>query len=1384
MANTEEVVTRVFLDVKDAQNKLQALMHDADELKKRQKEAFIAGDQKTYREATKELKKVNAEIKALSTSSQAINNTLKNLSTASVKELNSTIKAINAKLRDGSVQRNSAEWKELQTQLKKAKAEMQSINEEAQVQKSWWDKLVTSLNNNWGAIFQLIYGYDQFRGFINGCTQAFADYEEAIANVSRYTGQSSEEVREMNEDLKKMDTRTSIEQLDELASAAGRLGISNKESIEEFVDGADKIAIALGDDLGDGAVDTIGKLAMAFGEDDRMGLRGAMLATGSAVNELAANSSANAGYLVEFTSRLSGIGLQAGMTQAQIMGLGAVMDENMQQDEMASTAISQLLSKFATDTDKFAKMAGLSITEFTNLVKTDMNQALLTFLDAMSSKGGFTQLAPMFGEMQLDGVRATQVLSVLAEKVDDVRKYQELANNAYKEGTSVIKEYNVQNNTPQAKLDKAKKDLNNITVKLGQQLIPIAKTAISTTNMGVRSLSTLITFLMNHKTVVLSLITSITAYTAVTKASIMVDKIKVLWTGYIVTGLKTLYTTLMKNPYFAVTAAIFTLIAAYKDWRSSINEVSASERALQEVNRQAASDAETERENINVLINAAQNKAESDAVRKKAIEELNRISPEYLGNLTKENINTEGARKAIDSYTKSILLNAKAKRLAAEIDNVTEQKENARKEDYTRWYDGLQTGLNSVGRLLEKTRNGVQTLFSVGSFSSGWNEKTFIDSEGYATTTAQAAFIREKNTINELSKTEIRLKDELKKTNEELLKNKAEVGRNFGANEKNESGDFMNAKKQKEQEKQRKETERKRKTALKKELDELKKNTDTQMTELANSYSKGEIKYSEFIDKRANITKDGYRKQMDALHKYGEGESAEYDNLAAKMEEAERVRQNKKRQLLVQELEKQKAATEASINSQYMDSNSNIYQDEYAKEEALFQNEMNFLLKKRELYLASSDEYAQISEDIEVKQQEHQFKLKEDYEKKAAEMRRNYMAMEDEERLVMEQKALDTLHNKGLVSEEEYQKMLLAIRNRYTTSDSTNGMDKDTENALSLAKKGVKGRPKTDSYNNDSTGLLSIFGISQEVQYREEVNRELERLYQEDVITEQTYNDAKKQNLQEMYDEVLQMASAAYSGIGNLVSAASAYSQACSDLEVAKITANYDKQIESAGNNSRKRQQLEEKRDKEIAEAKTKANKKAMTIEVAQALAGTAMAAINAYASAAKISFVLGPIAAAAATAAGLLQVATIKKQHEAQQAGFYEGGFTGSGNYKKEAGVVHAGEFVANHYAVRNPNLLPALQLIDLAQRNNTVSSLSAEDISRAVGISAGTSFITPVVNVTTDNEDLNRTISNLSSIIVSLNSILTKGIRSTVVLDGQDGLDAQYRKFKRLKN
>lgn len=140
---------------------------------------------------------------------------------------------------------------------------------------------------------------------MRSCVDEYAKMEEAQSQVIKYTGLAKNEVSELNEEFKDMDTRTARTRLNELAGDAGKLGISTKKGVKEFVEAADMINVALGEDLGEDAITQIGKLADMFGDDDRS-LKENMLAVGSAVNSVAQNSSAAEPYLVSFTARMGG----------------------------------------------------------------------------------------------------------------------------------------------------------------------------------------------------------------------------------------------------------------------------------------------------------------------------------------------------------------------------------------------------------------------------------------------------------------------------------------------------------------------------------------------------------------------------------------------------------------------------------------------------------------------------------------------------------------------------------------------------------------------------------------------------------------------------------------------------------------------------------------------------------------------------------------------------------------------------------------------------------------------------------------------------------------------------------------------------------------------
>lgn len=1441
--NTDTHISRVILDTKEAKDKLKELQKKLEDVKKAKEEAYAKGESTTALE--RQIKRLNAEANAYMTTQQKVNQILKNLSSASYKDLQTVAKALNRELKSGAIERNSEEWKKLQGQLKQVRTEMQRINNEGKATSGFLSRLWNGLNKNWGALTQVLGSLTALTVTLKASAQAYADMEESMANVRKYTGQTDGEVRRMNEDFKRMDTRTAREQLNELAGSAGRLGITSKDMIEEFVDGADKINVALGDDLGEGAVDKIGKLAQMFGEDKTKGLRGAMLATGSAINELAQNSSANAGYIVDFTADLSGVGIQAGMTQAQLMGLASALDQNMQEEATSSTVFSQLITKMFQEPAKFAKIAGIEVQKFTNLMKTNANEGMMQFLGAMKARGGFAEMAPMFEEMQLDGTRAVGVLSAVASHLDQVRTAQDLAAQSYASGTSVINEFNVQNNTVQAQLDKAKQRFEDITVELGEQLIPATKYAISTLSVGVRVLSTLITFTVTHakqlavigsaiavctalwykETIAIKLKAAATTYAAaVDKAYIATTTLlraamvalQATWAyltkgvqGYIVV-MRAARLASLTNPWAAlatvltvVGVAVYGAVKAFTSYneamRNSTQEAK-NNRAVAEAQASLAkkvSDATLdERNKVDMLNKVIHSNAYTVDERRQAIAAMQKLVPEYHASISKEGKLYNDNQIAIQNYIKELENAAMAEAIYERKVEINKKKlELKRKENRIRYslkavdaerkshperYESEAVADAFTGQLIEQN----------DALKSNEKQKKIHTQRLKENLSLQQQLNAEETYYN----TELRKNANLQKLYKKKEK-RSLLGKSTGTNRTTGStGHYTTEKERKAAEKERKKREAaarkaeiKRKADLKKELDDAKKSTEAQQLEATTLYSTGQIRLAEYNDRMAKIKEQGLQQRMDILRKYGEAESEEYKRLNAQKEKVSADYERKQTQD-IQELEFDRQVAEQAITAEYYNKDSDLYHNESATNEALFQLDQTFLKEKQALYLKTSDEYWQIAREIERSEQQHQYDRQKQHDDALMQLKQEYLTLSNEQQIQLELAGLDEVHKAGLVSEEEYQRMKMGIANKYASykPDAKDQARTDANTALDTAKKMTRqSDDRSGSLGSDNLATIAGGAIAA-IQQQKMVNDNLQKLREEDKISEQAYQDAKKQMNQETYQEIAATAGAAFSSISSMMGAASAYSQACSDLEVAKIQANYDKQISAAGNNSAKKKRLEAKRDKEISAAKTKANKKAMKIEIAQAVASTAMSAINAYSSAAAIpavGYIIAPIAAGLATAAGMLQIATIKKQHQAEAAGYYEGGFTGPGHYKKEAGVVHAGEFVANHNAVNNPQLLPALQLIDAAQRNNTVASLTAQDVSRAMG-TGGAAVVAPVVNVNNDNGQMGASLDNVSSTIDRLNEQLNLGIKSYMVFTGPDGFDRKWSQFQKMKS
>lgn len=1322
----------------------------------------------------REIDRTNVDIKETKRQMQLVNNTMANLKTSSIRDLEYSIKALNQQMQ--GMQRGTEQFKQMELKAKQLKAELQAVRAEGVAQESWIKRSADWFNRMQGLALGAVAAISGITFTVKKCVEEYAKMDDEMTNVRKYTGQAADEVERMNEDFKKMDTRTPRQKLNQLAEDAGRLGITSTAAVEEFVDGADKINVALGDDLGDKAVSQIGKLAQMFGEDKTKGLRGAMLATGSAVNELAQNSSASAGYLVDFTARVAGVGKQAGFTQAQIMGLASVLDQNMQQDETSATAVQNLLAKMFQDSAKFAKIAGLNVKEFANTLKKDANTALLQFLAAMRSKGGFAELAPMFEEMKMDGSRATGVLTVLADKLDDIKSAQKLANEAYAEGTSVINEFKTQNESVQAQLDKAGKKFLDLSISLGEKLYPAARLCLSTASITVRILSEVVDFVIKYRTTILALTAAIIALTVAESAHVIKLKAIALWNNVVIAGSKKLWAVLVAHPYMAVAAAVTALIAVLVDLNQQSDTAAKISKELNDIREEAQKEIVEEKTKLENLRKAAMDETRSLNERYAAISELNRIVPNYNATIDKTTGKYRENKQALDEYIASLAHLYEVQGAKKRIQKLSEDKvdlELKKQKVQERYDDAKKAGFGM-------------------SYTTSWGAtgNTRIDASSHLKTELEDinSKLEEKNkmlsTITKVYGNDIQ-SQEVKKV---IDNNKNNGGGGSSGETEKERKAREKAEKKAAAEARKREAEAKRKQ--KQAADSIKAETNQLMAENAKAYAEGAKTYQQFVDDRQSIQLRGFEKLKQL---YGE-ESNEYKQLLDNQVSATKQHDDAIQKMNEQTIERERLQKEANIKAQYYDVNSKIYQNDTALNEALYKNDVEAMKKRLELYKdrEGSEEWLDLKAEMEQAELDHQLQMQESYQNQLRELRQQFGKQDLQAQETMYLNGLDNLYKQGLIKEEEYQQMKLEISKQFAAQRAQ--IDADDHGAGSAQ---IKINDKSSEMVNSaraaagesqSTGNVTLGGyFSSQIQNYQNTMEKLKELYGNDKQNHAAYMQAKAQVTASFLDNMVQQTSAAYNGINNILSAASAYAQACSDLEQAKISKNYEKQIAAAGNNSAKKKKLEEKRDKELAAAKSKANKKSMKIEIAQAIASTAMAAINAYSSAASIpvtGWLMAPIAAGMATAAGMLQIATIKKQHQAEAAGYYEGGYTGGTRYRKEAGVVHEGEFVANHRAVNNSSIRPAFDLIDRAQRANTVGSLTADDISRALGAGASAAVVAPIVNVSNDNTEVRQSLDGVNSAVSRLNENIERGIKADVSIAGRDGIDHKLNEYHRMLN
>jgi len=467
---TARAESTVTLNGRAAESALDGLKIKAKQYRDAILEASRAGDTAKVEKLNKALKATEGSMKSIRQQTFDYSVVLKNLNGSTMVQLEKSAKALRNEIKRLSP--TTEEYIHKSKQLELVKTRMDELNGRVRQNNSWLARAGDSFNRYFSMLTAAAAAVAGISMALRSAAKAAAEMDDTYADVMKTTNLTREEVVLLNEEFKKLDTRTSREALNLLARDAGKLGISAAEDVLEFVRAANQINVALGEDLGEGAIRNIGKISEVFQQTKALGIEKAFLSIGSSINALGQASTASESYLVDFTQRLSGVAYQSGISVQNILGFASALDQTGNKVEMAATAFQKFVMTMFSDTATFADMAGMSLEKFSRLLQRDTNSAIITVLKSLGEKGGFAQLVPVFEDMGLEGARAVSVLTSLASNIGLVTEAQKLSNIEYRMATSLTKEYNIKNDTMQARLDKAKKGFMDNVIALGEKLSP------------------------------------------------------------------------------------------------------------------------------------------------------------------------------------------------------------------------------------------------------------------------------------------------------------------------------------------------------------------------------------------------------------------------------------------------------------------------------------------------------------------------------------------------------------------------------------------------------------------------------------------------------------------------------------------------------------------------------------------------------------------------------------------------------------------------------------------------------------------------------------------------------------------------------------------------
>lgn len=643
---------------------------------------------KVWTELQEELAATSKAAKALAGEMLDINHVVSNLSATPVVKLQRAAKELRRQIKNLSEEDFASKAPPMLANLTAIENQIEKINARIKDEKGILTPIPELIERQGEATENVMGKFAKYLAMIGGASAALdamseafdlnLDLSDTLSDVQKATGLTADEVNRLSTALEGLDTRTTLTGLNELAYAGGRMGIQGADNLFQFVKAADQLNVALAEDLGDGAIETLTKMADVMGLIDSMGYEKALLSVGSAINTLTSSSVAAGEPIVDMLSRLAGVGVSAGITTDELLALSAASDAAGLSAETAATSLSQFIVQLKTDTEAVAKAAGISADSLKKLLDEGKTmEAVVSVFEGLSKKGGIEALAPVMKDLGGAGSRSISVISNLVSNVDSLKSMLDISKTSFEEATSVTQEFNVKNENAAALVERMKNAFEETFVN---------SRVVQAIEGWLRNLMKIPEVIEQNK------VTLITAIGAITFALVGLNR-KVI--GFALgrrlvmlrTALKSVLAMIAANPWWALAGAIALVTAKIIDYNLQLNESEKAHKRLKDLGKEYNESLNKETTHVSQLFSWLKKAEKGTDDYNKAKNAILKNYGSYLEGLGKEIESLEDVEGAYKAITKAAMDAAKARMAEKGLSDANEAFAKNTGESYKRIYD-------------------------------------------------------------------------------------------------------------------------------------------------------------------------------------------------------------------------------------------------------------------------------------------------------------------------------------------------------------------------------------------------------------------------------------------------------------------------------------------------------------------------------------------------------------------------------------------------------------------------------------------------------------------------------------------------------------------------